>query len=73
MTTVTICLGKMLSIDLTYLLYYVPLIIAVSLVFGGTRHEDMNLVVRHGLHTARWISSFMGIIFVVLLVLDWLT
>ena len=62
----------MLSIAPTYLLYYVPLIITISLVFGGTRHEDMNLVLRHAWHTARWITGFMLIIFVVLWVLEWL-
>ncbi|TWU08147.1 hypothetical protein [Stieleria varia] len=63
----------MLSISPTYLLYYVPLIIAISLVFGATRHEDMGLITKHSLYTARWITVFMGIIVGVLLVLSWLT
>ena len=61
----------MLSISPTYLLYYLPLIISISLVFGATRHEALPLVWRHALHTARWITSFMAIIFFSLLVLDW--
>ena len=56
----------MLSISPTYLLYYVPLIIAISLVFGATRHEDTTLILRHAWLTGRWITGFMGIIFVVL-------
>ena len=62
----------MLSISPTYLLYYVPLIIAISLVFGATRHEDTSLIVHHAFNTARWITGFMAVIFAVLLVLGWL-
>lgn len=62
----------MLSISPTYLLYYVPLIITISLVFGATRHEDTSLIIKHSAHTARWITGFMGIIFGILLVLGWL-
>jgi hypothetical protein len=63
----------MLSISPTYLLYYVPLIISISLVFGATRHEDTSLILRHAWLTGRWITGFMGVIFVVLLLLDWMT
>ena len=62
----------MISISPTYLLYYLPLIISISLVFGATRHEDTSLVLKHSLYTARWITSFMAIIFVVLCVVSWL-
>ena len=62
----------MLSIAPSYLLYYVPLIIAIALVFGATRHEDTSLILRHAFLTGRWITGFMGIIFAVLFVLDWL-
>jgi hypothetical protein len=63
----------MLSISPTYLLYYVPLIISISLVFGATRHEDTHLILRHAWLTGRWITGFMGVIFVVLCFLDWMT
>lgn len=62
----------MLSISPTYLLYYLPLIIAISLVFGATRHEDTKLIIKHAAHTARWITGFMAIVFAVLLVMDWM-
>lgn len=62
----------MLSISPTYLFYYVPLIIAISLVFGATRHEDTSRILRHAFYTARWITGFMGIIFVILLFIGWL-
>lgn len=61
----------MVSISPSYLLYYLPLIIAIALVFGATRHEDTRLILQHSWLTARWITGFMGIIFVVLCVIDW--
>lgn len=61
----------MLSISPTYLLYYIPLLIAISLVFGATRHEDTRLILVHAWQTARWITGFMVIIFAVLFTLDW--
>ena len=62
----------MLSISPTYLLYYLPLIVTISLVFGGTRHEDTTKVIQHAWHTGRWITGFMLIIFAVLCLLAWL-
>ena len=62
----------MLSISPTYLLYYIPLIITIAMVFGATRHEDTTLILQHSWYTARWITGFMGIIFVVLYVLGWM-
>lgn len=59
----------MMSISLTYLLYFVPLLIAISLVYAATRHEDMQLIRHHALHTAYWITVFMGSIFLVLFIL----
>ncbi|MGI9473785.1 MAG: hypothetical protein ACR2NZ_19745 [Rubripirellula sp.] len=62
----------MLSISPTYLLYYVPLIIAIALVFGATRHEDTTLILKHAWLTGRWITGFMGIIFAIICFLDWM-
>ncbi|MDA8743040.1 hypothetical protein N9N28_00275 [Rubripirellula amarantea] len=62
----------MLSISPTYLLYYVPLIITISLVFGGTRHENTQEILRHAWMTGRWITSFMLMIFAVLCFLAWM-
>lgn len=61
----------MLSIAPSYLLYYLPLIVTISLVFGGTRHEDTGMVLRHAWQTGRWITGFMAIIFAVLWILNW--
>lgn len=62
----------MLSISPTYLLYYVPLMIAIALVFGATRHEEMSAILKHAGHTARWITGFMGMIFVILYFVGWI-
>jgi len=56
----------MLSISPTYLLYYIPLLVAISLVYGATRHEDMRLVLHHAVYTAYWITAFMGVIFLII-------
>ena len=61
-----------LPIAPSYLLYYIPLIITIALVFGATRHEDTNLILKHAYLTGRWITVFMGIIFAVLCVIDWM-
>ena len=53
-------------------MYYVPLIISISLVFGATRHEDTQTILRHAFYTARWITGFMAIIFFILLVINWM-
>jgi hypothetical protein len=62
----------MLSVSPTYLLYYVPLLIAISLVYGATRHEDTEAIIRQAIHTGYWVTAFMGVIFVALLVIGWL-
>ncbi len=62
----------MLSLSPTYLLYYLPLLIAISVVYGGTRHEEMGIIIRQAMHTAYWVTAFMGVIFLILLVVGWL-
>lgn len=53
-----------------YLWYLVPLLIAVSLVYAGTRQEMMSAIVRHAVRAGIWIAVFMGVIAVILQVLD---
>lgn len=62
----------MISISPTYLMYYIPLIIAIALVFGATRHEDTQTILKHAFYTGRWVTGFMAIIFLILLVIDWM-
>ena len=51
--------------------YALPLIIAVSLVYGATRHELMGPILNNALRAAVWIISFMSIIFGILYVISW--
>lgn len=50
--------------------YIVPLIVAVSLVYGATRHEEPRAIARHALSTAMWMLIFLGGVFAVLYVVS---
>jgi hypothetical protein len=39
-----------------YLLYYLPLIVGVSLVLAATRHERTDWIVRQAISQAVWFS-----------------
>ncbi len=51
--------------------YAVPLIVAISLVYGATHDEAMIPILHHALHTGLWIIGFMAVIFAVLFVVSW--
>jgi hypothetical protein len=51
--------------------YIVPLILAVSLVYGATRHELAWPIVQHSYKTAVWMLTFMGAIFAILFLVSW--
>lgn len=51
--------------------YMGPLIIAISLVYGATRHEHVVPILQNALRAGWWILSFMGVILGVLLFLTW--
>ena len=51
--------------------YMLPLLIAVSLVYGATRHELLVPILQHAWRTAVWMIVFMGVIFVILLAMEW--
>jgi hypothetical protein len=51
--------------------YALPAIVAVSLVYGATRHERMGPIMIHSARVAVWIVSFMAVVFVVLELVDW--
>ena len=59
----------MITIGPTYLLYFLPLLVAISVVFGFTRHEDPQAMIGHALATARWIVGFMLAIFALMALL----
>ena len=64
----TLLLANLWTSDLWYAL---PLIIAVSLVYGATRHETMQPILRHAIRFGTWIIGFMAVIFAVLLLGTW--
>lgn len=44
------------------LYYIIPLIIAVSFVYGATRHERLPDILSQSLRSAVWICGFLGVI-----------
>jgi hypothetical protein len=52
------------------LLYSVPLIVAVSLVYAGTRHEAMSEIMQHAWRVALWFVGFMLVVMVLLMFLS---
>jgi len=52
--------------------YAVPLIVAVSLVYSATRHEETGAIMIQSLRTGVWIICFMAVIFVILMIVAWL-
>lgn len=46
--------------------YALPLVIALSLVYSATRHEQMMPILVHAARVGLWIVGFMAAIFVVL-------
>ncbi len=51
--------------------YALPLIVAVSLVYGATRHELPRPIFLHAARAAIWISGFMLALLMILLLADW--
>lgn len=59
------------SMSVGYLLLYIPLMLAVSFVIGGTRHEKKHLILDQTKRTAVWVTSFMLGIYIVLQLVSW--
>lgn len=53
--------------------YAVPAIIAVSLVYAATRHEQMRPILEHAGRMGVWIVGFMLVVFAVLELISWQT
>lgn len=51
--------------------HLVPLIVAVSLVYGATRHELIGPILAYSVRFGIWIVGFMAIIFVILSLMSW--
>jgi hypothetical protein len=62
----------LLAVMSTSLLWHaVPVIVAVSLVYGATRHELWGPILNHAYRTAVWIVGFMAAVFAILLAVSW--
>lgn len=51
--------------------YALPLIVAISLVYGATRHELIGPILHQAFRSATWILGFMALIFAVLYLISW--
>jgi hypothetical protein len=51
--------------------YAVPIVIAVSLVYAATRHEQMRPILVHAGRVAVWVGSFMLAVFVVVEIISY--
>jgi Na+/alanine symporter len=59
------------AVGLGDLWYALPLIVAISLVYSGTRHEAVTEILSRAWHMAVWIVAVMAAIFLVLLLISW--
>ena len=50
--------------------YAVPMIIAISLVYGATRHEYVPEILKQSFKAAIWVVGFMAVILVLILIAD---
>jgi hypothetical protein len=51
--------------------YAVPLIVAISLVYAGTRHEKNEHILVAAARFGTWICGFMFAIFIILALMSW--
>lgn len=46
--------------------HLLPLVAAVSLVYGATRHEYVAEILQHAVRFGGWVLGFIGVLFVIL-------
>ena len=56
----------LLAAHVNQLWHLVPLVLAVSLVYGATRHEYVPEILSHSVRFGGWVLGFIGVLFVVL-------
>jgi hypothetical protein len=61
----------MLLAAVNQLWHAVPLVIAISLVYSGTRHEQPAAIAEHAIRLGVWITGFMGVAAALLFLLSW--
>jgi hypothetical protein len=60
---------RLWDVDLWHAL---PPILAISLVYAATRHEQMGVILRHAARVALWIIGFMAVVFGAITFVSWL-
>ena len=58
--------SPLFALQVAQIWYSLPLIVAISLVYAATRHEQMAPILGHAARLGLWITGFMGVIFGVL-------
>ena len=46
--------------------YAAPLVVAISLVYGATRHEHPAEIIKHSFRSIVWVVGFMAVIMAVI-------
>ena len=62
----------MIPMSPAYVLYYIPVVLAASLVLAGTRYEVPRLIWRQTGYYVVWITVFMLIVAALLQLAIWL-
>ena len=62
----------MIPMNPAYLLYYVPVVLAVSCVLAATRFEQPQLIWRNWVHHMIWTTVFMLVVAVLMQIAMWL-
>ena len=60
------------STTVNRLWYAAPLIVSISLVYAGTRHEAPGEIVAHAARFGGWVLVFMAIVTAALQIMWWL-
>lgn len=60
-----------MSISVMYLLWAIPILVAVSLVMAGTRHERFDWILQQAWRNAVWTVSFLGTVAALIAVAIW--
>lgn len=62
--------GVLFATHVNDMWYALPLIVAVSLVYSATRHEQMRDITIGAIRTGTWIAGFMLALFLILFLMS---
>ncbi len=65
--------GLLLAVSGGLIGHAIIIVLAISLVYGATRHELMGPILYHAYRTAFWIVGFVIVIAGILSVVSWFT